>query len=143
MKIILQKVDEAEVFLKNEKIVESKNGFVIYVGFGKDDTEEKIETAVSDLLNIKIYDNYTKTVVQKNYDILILSQFTLFAKFKKSKPDFHHAETPDKAKALFDETVKLFRSKYLPSKVKSGIFGAELLIKKQSKDISPFVFEFY
>lgn len=66
---------------------------------------------------------WNTNLVQNNFGILIVSQFTLYSKMKGTKPDFHDALEGGQAKILFDMFVEKIRSKYKPEKVHTGAFG--------------------
>lgn len=62
-------------------------------------------------------------LVQNNYGLLVVSQFTLYAKMKGNKPDFHGAMEGDQAKILFDKFVDKLRTLYIADRVQTGAFG--------------------
>ena len=62
-------------------------------------------------------------MVQNNYGIMVVSQFTLYSKMKGTKPDFHDAMEGEKAKAIFDKFVEKLRGKYKPERIQTGTFG--------------------
>lgn len=67
--------------------------------------------------------SWNTNVVQNNYGILVVSQFTLYSKMKGTKPDFHEAMEGTKARVLFDLFVEKLRAKYKPERVQTGAFG--------------------
>jgi D-tyrosyl-tRNA(Tyr) deacylase len=67
-----------------------------------------------------------------DYEVLLVSQFTLFSKFKGNKLDFHRAMSPDSSRPFFDEFVKSVQSAYKADKVKSGAFGEMMLVDLQN-----------
>lgn len=62
-------------------------------------------------------------MVQNNFGILVVSQFTLYSKMKGTKPDFHDAMDGDKARVIFDKFVATLRSKYKEDRIHTGAFG--------------------
>ena len=59
-----------------------------------------------------------------DYEILVVSQFTIQANLKKgNKPDFHYAMTTELARTAFDECVSTYKKIYKPDKIKTGSFG--------------------
>merc|ERR1712216_631370 len=66
--------------------------------------------------------------VDNNYEVLVVSQFTLFATFKKPKPDFHQAMGGDRAKSLYEFFVERCRQEYRTDKVATGEFGAYMQV---------------
>ncbi|XP_031389857.1 D-aminoacyl-tRNA deacylase isoform X1 [Punica granatum] len=67
-------------------------------------------------------------VMQKNYGVLLVSQFTLYGVLKGNKPDFHVAMPPQSAKSFYDSVVERFRKAYSPDAIKDGIFGAKMKV---------------
>jgi D-tyrosyl-tRNA(Tyr) deacylase len=68
---------------------------------------------------------WKKSLIDNNYELLIVSQFTLYGKiYKKGRLDFHHAMAPDAAKLLYDSVVQEFKSEIGADKVQTGEFGA-------------------
>jgi D-tyrosyl-tRNA(Tyr) deacylase len=63
-------------------------------------------------------------VKQKEYEILLVSQFTLYGKVKKDKPDYKESMKTEPAEEFYNNFVEMIRQAYEPSKVKDGIFGA-------------------
>jgi len=62
-------------------------------------------------------------VVQNDYGLLVVSQFTLYSFMKGNKPDFHKAMDGEKAKVLYEQFVGILRKGYKPDKVQTGAFG--------------------
>uniref|UniRef100_A0A803LLS0 D-aminoacyl-tRNA deacylase n=1 Tax=Chenopodium quinoa TaxID=63459 RepID=A0A803LLS0_CHEQI len=67
-------------------------------------------------------------VMQKNYEVLLVSQFTLYGTLKGNKPDFHVAMPPQRAKPFYETVVENFRKSYNPDSIKDGIFGAMMKV---------------
>ena len=66
---------------------------------------------------------WASNVVQNDYGLLVVSQFTLYAKMKGNKPDFHDALDGDQARILFDKLVNRLRQKYKADRIHTGAFG--------------------
>lgn len=115
MKVVAQKVQSAKVLEGTNLIAKIENGLVVYVGIEIAENENSCQWLI---------DQISKRVVSTD-EILILSQFTLFAKFKCGKPSFHTAEVPSKAERYFYEGVEKIKDAF-PGKVQSGIFGSKL-----------------
>jgi D-aminoacyl-tRNA deacylase len=64
-----------------------------------------------------------------NFQLLLVSQFTLYAKcYKKGKLDFHHAMSPDPARALYNDMVSAFCGEIGGDRVQTGEFGAMMQV---------------
>ncbi|KAG7012459.1 D-tyrosyl-tRNA(Tyr) deacylase, partial [Cucurbita argyrosperma subsp. argyrosperma] len=67
-------------------------------------------------------------VMQKNYEVLLVSQFTLYGILKGNKPDFHVAMPPQTAKPFYASVVERFGKSYKPDAIKDGVFGAKMKV---------------
>ncbi|KAJ7570640.1 hypothetical protein O6H91_01G129700 [Diphasiastrum complanatum] len=66
--------------------------------------------------------------MQKNYEVLLVSQFTLYGLLKGNKPDFHLAMPPQQAEPFYNSFAAKVSKAYKPELVKDGIFGAMMQI---------------
>lgn len=62
--------------------------------------------------------------MDRNFEILCVSQFTLYSVLKGNKLDFHLAMDGDQSKLMYDNLLEKLRNAYIPTNIKSGIFGA-------------------
>ena len=72
---------------------------------------------------------WASSVVDNGFELLVVSQFTLFATFKKPKPDFHQAMGGSQAEGLYEAFVTKCRSELAPEKVSTGSFGAMMQVE--------------
>lgn len=130
MKLVIQRVKEASVKINNKIHTNINNGFLIYLGITHSDKKEDIERYVNKVLNLRVFsDDLGKmnlNIKQVNGEILLVSQFTLYANSKKgNRPSFIDAAKPDYANLLYELMVESFSNK-IPTK--SGVFGADMQI---------------
>eukprot|EP01018_Ginkgo_biloba_P000249 Gb_33361 [translate_table: standard] len=78
--------------------------------------------------NEKTSKAWDQSVMQRNYEVLLVSQFTLYGILKGNKPDFHVAMPPQKAKPFYTSIVEKFSKAYSADAVKDGIFGAMMQV---------------
>ena len=87
MKLVIQKVSHASVETEGASIAEIQKGFLVLVGIGKNDTKETIDQYVKKMVNLRIFtDENGKTnlsLKDVNGEILLVSQFTLYANCKR------------------------------------------------------------
>lgn len=124
----MQTVDECRVLKGDtgEFVSQISNGNVFYIGFDIKDMNIPVEEIVTKAEQWIIANN-------KNKEMMLLSQFTLLARFKKTKPSFHHAAPADKALILF---TKLFEKlKNQPFRIEKGIFQTFLHIQCTSTNL--------
>lgn len=71
---------------------------------------------------------WNSSVQSLDYEVLLVSQFTLYGTTKGNKPDFHHSMSPSIAKPFYEEFVTTVKKMYKSDKVQSGIFGAMMKV---------------
>ncbi|KAF2075854.1 hypothetical protein CYY_002840 [Polysphondylium violaceum] len=130
MKAILQRVKSGSVRVDGETISKIGPGLVCLIGIGRDDTKKDMEWMAKKIQNIRLWKNengdknWDQNVVQKGYEILFVSQFTLMLTLKGNKPDFHLSMEPEKAKAFYHEFLEMSKKLYSSDKIQDGRFGA-------------------
>ena len=96
MRIVIQRVSEASVSIKDTMKSAIQQGFLILLGIGEDDSEDDIEWLVKKVVNLRVFDDeqgiMNKSILDVNGEILVVSQFTLMASYKKgNRPSYIHA----------------------------------------------------
>lgn len=132
MKIVVQRVRSASVQVAGKIISEIKQGCLVFVGVGVDDTPTIVEEKLKDILSMRIYENNAgkmfHSISETGGEILVVSQFTLYANFEKgNRPSFHLAAKPELARPLFEAFVRGLQ-RDLPDKVSTGVFGADMQV---------------
>ncbi|KAF0982542.1 hypothetical protein FDP41_011472 [Naegleria fowleri] len=128
MRAIIQRVNSASVSVSNQLISQIQKGLMVLVGIERSDTPEDMDYIVKKIINTKLWEDdnmkpWNASVKDKNYEILLVSQFTLYHKFKGNKLDFHTAMKTEEAKTFFSQTVKHVQDQYKAERVKEGAFG--------------------
>lgn len=131
MKVVVQRVTRADVTVDNQLISEIGKGYLVLLGVGREDDEAVCERIVKKLLSLRIFeDENGKTnlsLAQVNGELLIVSQFTLYADCTRgNRPSFIEAGAPDAANRLYEYFISLCRRE-VPV-VKNGIFGADMKV---------------
>lgn len=129
MKIVIQRVKEASVKVDNNIVGSISNGLLLFVGVIEQDDILDIDYLVNKIINMRIFeDEFGKmnlSLIDKGFDILSISQFTLFAQTSKgNRPGFSLAAKPDHALKIYNTFNSVIRSKAI--KVEEGIFGAHM-----------------
>ena len=107
-------------------------GFLVLLGIEDADTDEDLQWLASKIASMRIFGDenglMNKALADINGDILLISQFTLFAQTKKgNRPGFIRAARPDKAIPMYEAMIKELE-KLTGKKVATGIFGADMKI---------------
>ena len=141
MKLILQRVAGASVYVDEEKIANINRGILVLFGVEKGDGEDQTSFLADKTLNLRIFpDDSGKmnfSCVDIGGDILVVSQFTLAGDCSRGRrPGFDRAADPDTARTLYEGYVELLNRSGL--KVSTGRFAADM--KVQSVNDGPVTF---
>ena len=131
MKMILQRVINAKVTVDGETKGEIGKGYLVFLGVSNSDNKEIADRMIEKVYKLRIFeDSNGKTnlsIDQIGGEILIISQFTLYADCRKgNRPSFISAGKPELAKELYEYTLE--KSKELFSNVQCGVFGADMKV---------------
>lgn len=108
-------------------------GLMILLGIEDSDTRDDISWLCAKIVNLRIFDDnqgvMNESILQKpDHDILLVSQFTLFASTKKgNRPSYIRASKPDFAVPMYESFVSEL-SQQLGKEVKTGVFGANMQV---------------
>lgn len=132
MRAVIQRVSEASVSVVNAKVGEIGAGLVVVLGVGEGDCEEDANWLINKISALRIFSDIegkmNKSLVQIEGEILVISQFTLFASTKKgNRPSFVAAEKPERAEELYKYFVIEFE-KVSDIKPQTGIFAADMKV---------------
>lgn len=132
MKAVIQRVSRGKVTIENQVHGEIGRGFVVLLGVAKDDTKEDMDYLVKKISGLRVFEDsegkMNLALKDVNGELLIISQFTLFANTKKgNRPSFIDAGLPEPSKAFYLEFIQAFRS--LGFKVAEGEFGADMAVE--------------
>ena len=135
MRVLLQRVNHAQVKVDGEVVGKIKKGYLLLVGFASDDTSDKVDYLVHKITNLRVFESEPgkMNLGLKDVDgeILSVSQFTLYADVKKgNRPGFSNAAKPDLAKLLYEE----FNQKLAATgiHVETGHFGADMKVELEN-----------
>lgn len=149
MKLLIQRVLNAQVKVENKIFSQIKNGIIIFIGISKTDDHIKIDKLITKILKIKIFSDinenqekkFSKNIIQANGDIMIISQFTLYGNLKKgTKPNFNSALEPQKAKILYEYFIEELRKK-TNLNIQTGKFQTKMEIQYTNDGPVSFIIE--
>ncbi|MEO8762344.1 MAG: D-aminoacyl-tRNA deacylase [Bacteroidia bacterium] len=130
MRVIIQRVSAASVTINKTIFSEIEKGLLILVGVGEEDNAEDIDWLCNKIIDLRIFaDEVGKMNVSLkdiNGDVLVVSQFTLFASTKKgNRPSYIKSAKPETAIPLYELFIKTMTN-LLQKPVKTGVFGADM-----------------
>ena len=131
MRFVIQRVNNASVTVDNNVIGAINKGFLVLVGINNDDNEQIADKMIKKLIGMRIFeDSEGKTnldLAAVNGELLIVSQFTLYADCKKgNRPSFTKAGAPGHANRLYEYIINECRK--IVSVVENGSFGADMKV---------------
>jgi len=132
MRAVIQRVSSASCTVEADVTGSINAGFVVLLGIEDADGEDDLQWLAQKIVNLRVFGDenglMNKALADIGGDILLISQFTLFAQTKKgNRPSFIRAARPDKAIPLY-EKMKSTLEQLTGKKVASGIFGADMKI---------------
>lgn len=132
MRAVIQRVSRANCSVDNKITGQIKNGLLILIGIEDEDTLEDMKWMAQKFVNLRIFNDenglMNKSVLDISGEILLISQFTLFAQTKKgNRPSFIRAAKPDKAQPMYAQMAHYLNT-LLNNEVQLGIFGADMKI---------------
>ena len=131
MKIVVQRVNKAEVTVDGKTVGKIGKGFLVLLGVSQSDTEAQADRLAKKMLGLRIFpDAGGKTnlsLADVGGELLVVSQFTLYADCRKGyRPSFTEAAGGEKAERLYEYFTALCRRVH-PG-VQTGVFGAHMEI---------------
>uniref|UniRef100_A0A2I3N5U2 D-aminoacyl-tRNA deacylase n=1 Tax=Papio anubis TaxID=9555 RepID=A0A2I3N5U2_PAPAN len=120
-----------------EQISAIGRGICVLLGISLEDTQKELEHMVRKILNLRVFEDesgkhWSKSVMDKQYEILCVSQFTLQCVLKGNKPDFHLAMPTEQAEGFYNSFLEQLRKTYRPELIKDGKFGAYMQVHIQN-----------
>ena len=135
MKIIIQRVNYAKMFVNDKFKEEIKEGVLAFIGVKTDDTKKDVEYCVEKLINLRIFNDESGklnlSIKDLKKEVMAVSNFKIYGNTKKGRrPSFVDSAKAEKAKELYDLFLKKLREKSI--KFGSGEFGEYMKIISES-----------
>ena len=136
MRALLQRVTAAAVSINDREVARVGKGLVVLLGVSREDGEEDARYLVDKTVNLRIFPNgdshFDRSALEVEAELLIVSQFTLYAGTRKGRrPDFTAAAPPEEAEPLYDRAVELFKGTGL--RVETGRFRELMTVTIQNQ----------
>lgn len=133
MRVVIQRVAHASVTINNVIYSEIGKGYLVLVGCENADTNEDIDWLSRKIINLRIFDDnegvMNLCIKDVDGEILVVSQFTLWASYKKgNRPSYLRAGNHETTIPLYEGFCKSL-SEQLGKPVKTGEFGADMKVE--------------
>ncbi|MBQ5971407.1 MAG: D-tyrosyl-tRNA(Tyr) deacylase [Prevotella sp.] len=133
MRAVIQRVKHASVTIAGTKKSEIDNGLLILLGICQEDNSDDVEWLVKKISQLRIFDDengvMNRSIMDVCGNILVVSQFTLFASYKKgNRPSWFRAATHDISIPLYEQFCKEM-SHTIGKDVMTGEFGANMQVE--------------
>ncbi len=132
MKLVVQRVKNSKVTVDNKITGKIEEGFLVLLGVTHTDTKETADFLVKKLCNLRVFtdenDKMNLSIKDIDGELLIVSQFTLYADCKKgNRPSFVDSAKPEMAEQLYKYFVEQCQKEV--KNVETGIFGAHMEVE--------------
>jgi D-aminoacyl-tRNA deacylase len=133
MRVVIQRVKKAKVSVSDKVLGQINEGMMILVAVEDRDDEKDVEWLTNKIISLRIFDDkdhiMNLNIKEVKEEILVVSQFTLFASTKKgNRPSYLKASKPDIAIPLYEKFILSLQTK-LEKEIKTGQFGADMQVE--------------
>ena len=133
MRIIIQRVSHASVTINGNTKSAIKTGYLILCGIEETDTSADVDWLVRKVIGLRVFDDengvMNRSIKDVDGEILVISQFTLFASYKKgNRPSWLRAARHDISIPLYEDFCQKL-SDALGKQVGTGEFGADMKVE--------------
>ncbi len=133
MRAVIQRVSHASVTINNQEKSHIGNGFLILIGICNEDTMEDVDWLVKKIANLRVFgdenDVMNRSILDVNGEALVVSQFTLFASYKKgNRPSWFKAGSHEHSIPLYEAFCSQL-SEAIGKQVGTGEFGADMKVE--------------
>ena len=133
MRIVLQRVQHASVTIDNQVHSSIGQGYLILLGVCEEDTNEDVDWLVRKVIGLRVFDDdnhvMNRDIMDVQGEILVISQFTLFASYKKgNRPSWFRAGSHEHSIPLYEAFCRML-SEAIGKPVGTGEFGADMKVE--------------
>jgi D-aminoacyl-tRNA deacylase len=130
---VIQRVSKASVEIDRKIKAKIENGFLVLIGIGTEDHQEDIDWLAKKIVGLRVFSDdegkMNLDIQETQGDILLISQFTLYASTKKgNRPSFTNSAKPEVAIPLYQQMIQKL-SELLKKPIKTGEFGADMKVE--------------
>ena len=129
MRTVIQRVQHASVTINGSIKSSIGNGFLLLLGIEATDTSEDVDWLVKKVSALRVFDDENGVMIDVQGEALVVSQFTLYASYKKgNRPSWFRAASHDISVPLYEEFCSKL-SAALSKEVGTGEFGADMKVE--------------
>lgn len=133
MRVVIQRVSHASVTIEGQVKSNIGKGYLVLVGCENADNDEDIQWLSNKIVGLRVFDDkngvMNKSIMDVNGEILVVSQFTLWASYKKgNRPSYLRAGSHEITVPLYEKFCKVLSEK-LGKDVGTGEFGADMKVE--------------
>lgn len=133
MKVVIQRVAEANVTIDSNSVAQIGNGLLVLLGIVDEDTQDDISWLCNKIVNLRVFPDengvMNTSLKDSNGDVILVSQFTLHASTKKgNRPSYIRAAKPDIAIPLYENFIESLQDA-LGKTIQTGEFGADMKVQ--------------
>lgn len=171
MRLLIQRVLQASVSVSEKEIAKIQKGLIVYLGISESDDEKIAEKMAIKLVKLRLWDeivsigkkievkegeevkyeekeqsktqckSWHSNLIENTYEILVISNFTLYGAFKGFRPDFKAAMKSEEAKKIYESFIQYLKMNYEKEKVKEGSFQDYMLVSSVNDGPVTMLFE--
>ena len=133
MRIVIQRVQHASVTINGVVHSSIQQGYLILLGICEEDTMEDVDWLVKKVVGLRVFDDenhvMNRSIMDVSGEALVVSQFTLFASYKKgNRPSWFRAGSHEHSIPLYEAFCKQL-SDAIGKPVGTGVFGADMKVE--------------
>lgn len=134
MRAVVTRVNHASVVIDGEVHAQIQKGLLVLLGVHKDDTEKEASKIADKICGLRIFEDENGKMNLSpdkiGAELLIISQFTLFADCRSRRPGFSLAARPETAIPLYEQVIRECRERGFH--VETGVFAAEMKVDSEN-----------
>lgn len=132
MRVVIQRVASAQVFINEQMHAQIGKGLLILLGIEHNDNEEDVDWLCKKIVNLRIFPDHQNvmnlSVMDIDGEVMVVSQFTLHASTRKgNRPSYIRAAHPDVAIPLYEQFLRTLQN-LTGKSIASGVFGAMMKV---------------
>ena len=136
MRAVVTRVNSASVEIDGAVAGAIGRGLLVLIGVHEEDTEAQAKKIADKICGLRIFEDEegrinVNPVNAGAAELLIISQFTLFADCRSRRPGFSHAARPETAIPLYELVIAECRARGF--RVETGVFGAKMLVRSDNE----------